>query len=113
MGVKITFDKDSVIKRIKSATEKGQGLMAQQALKDSNFYCKQDSGDLIASSIKSSNFKKGVLVWNSVYARKQYYIKTASKDKNPNASEMWAHKAARKKGKLWQHILQKAIEDGV
>lgn len=113
MSVKVILDIAKVTSKIKKASKVGQIAMAQQALKDSNFYAKQDSGIMIASSIKASNLKKGKLVWNAKYARRQYYLKAANRDVNPNAREMWAHYAAKQHGDEWQSILQKAINKGV
>ena len=113
MSIKVTLDLAKTTQRVKQASKVGQIAMAQQALKDSNFYAKQDSGIMIASSIKASKIKKGRLVWDTKYARRQYYLKSASKDSNPNAREMWAHYAAKLHGKQWLGILQKSIEEGV
>lgn len=113
MNVTVTLDLAKVEKRIREAANDGQIAMTTQALKDSNFYAKMDSGILIASSIKASDLKKGRLVWDTKYARKQYYLKAANKDSNPNAREMWAHHAEKQHGKDWQSILQKAILKGV
>lgn len=61
--------------------------MSTQALKDCNYYCKQDQDGLINSSIVHSDLENGVLIWKTPYARKQYYLDSACKDKNPNAKK--------------------------
>lgn len=113
MSVNVVFNLKLVEERIKKAASVGQVAMAQQALKDSNIYVKKDSGILEASSIKASKLEKGRLVWDTKYARRQYYLKAANKDTNPNARELWAHHAAKQHGKEWLSILQKAINKGV
>lgn len=113
VSVSVTLDKTEVIKRINTATAKGQFLMAQQALKDSNYYCKHDSGALIAAGIKDSKLEEGLLIWGIIYAKKQYWLKTAYKSKNQNARWMWAHYANSQHGKEWQAVLQRAIDKGV
>lgn len=112
-NVTVTLNKIAVMKRIKKATAKGQVAMSTQALKDANRYVKKDSGILEASSIKSSKLKDGLLIWDTIYAKRQYYLGSASKDVNPMARKMWAAFAATNHGKQWLKILQKAIDKGV
>lgn len=78
---------------IDNANALGIFAMSEQALKDSNFYCKEDQGTLIDSSHIHSRPEDGELAWVTPYAEKQYYLEGASKDPNPNAQMMWFHKA--------------------
>ena len=49
--MKVTFNMSAVKERIESAGQKAVFIVAQQALKDCNYYCKQDTSELIDSSI--------------------------------------------------------------
>lgn len=111
--VDVTFNKAEVVKRINKAISVGQMAMTQQALKDSNRYVKKDTGIMEASSLKATDFAGGVLIWDVIYAKKNYYLGRPSKDVNPLASLMWAHKAEGLHGNEWRAILQKAIDKGV
>lgn len=106
MSVKVTFDKNAVMMRLKGASEKAVFITAQQVLKDSNYYCKQDQSGLIDSSITHSEPKKGILRWKTPYAKRQYYLKSTSKDVNSNAEWMWAHKAQSIHGDEWKQVYQ-------
>lgn len=74
MNVTVKFDKAACIERVRGAAE-GKALLiaSEQVLKDCNYYCKQDQGTLISSSITHSQLEKGKLIWKTPYARHLYY----------------------------------------
>lgn len=80
--------------------------ISEQALKDSNKYAKKDSGMLIASSISASRLDKGELIWNTIYARHQYWLPNT----RGTGRYMWAHFAKSQHLKTWIKIGQKAVE---
>lgn len=106
MGIKVTFDKAAVVARLKAANSKALEIATQQALKDCNYYCKQDQSGLINSSQIYSQPEKGIMKWHTLYARRQYYLKSTSKSVNSNAEWMWAHKAHSARGKQWLSAYQ-------
>lgn len=83
--------------------------VAEKALGDSNYYCRQDQGTLIASSLYWSDLDNGVLRWHMPYAKKVYYIGVPSLDVNPNASLMWAHKAHEVHGEEWKSTFENTL----
>lgn len=107
--VKIKIDTAKVKSRISAAKKKAMFDTAQQALKDCNYYCKEDQDGLINSSLTDSDFENGKLCWNTVYARKQYYLDAVRKDINPNARKMWAHHAESVHGKDWLAVFEAAL----
>jgi len=113
MGVKIKFDKKNLVLKIKNASKESTKAIADELLKDANYYCKKDSGELIKSSIISSKLEEGLLIWNTPYAKRQYYTGKASKDDNPNATTMWAHKAIRKNKRKYEKMAQKITDSEV
>lgn len=120
-NVRIEFDKNSVAARVHGASDLATFAMAQQALKDSNIYCKWDQEELINSSLvdedsgigKASDLNKGELVWDKPYAKKQYYTGNPSPDPNPNASKMWWHKARAIHGEEWENLGQKTMDENL
>lgn len=112
MDVKVTLNKTAVRERLEKQHKKAQFAMSQQALKDCNYYCKQDQSGLINSSQTHSDFENGVLCWSTPYARKQYYLDSTCQDVNPNASKMWAHKAASEHKEEWKAIYEKVFKGG-
>ena len=111
--VTVTLDRARVKARIEAGVEKMIPAVAEQALADCNYFAKRDQGTLIESGETASDLKAGELVWNTPYAKKQYYSGTPSKDVNPNASLMWCEKAHDTSGADWQKIAQKQFEEGM
>ncbi len=110
MKVKVTLDKGKVLKRTSKDIARATEIMASQALKDCNFYAKHKDKNLINSSLQASNLKKGLLIWDTPYARRQYYIPYANTDKNPYARGLWAEYAESVHGDEWRKIAQKVID---
>lgn len=108
--VNITFNKNATLEKLMGQHKKAQFAMSNQALEDSNYYCKQDQSTLISSSLVHSDFENGVLRWQTPYARKQYYLDSARTDINPNAQKMWAHKAASEHQDEWLLIYDKVFK---
>ena len=86
------------------AMGKAIAATSEQALKDCNFYCKQDYGALIESSHIHSDIDGGVLKWVTPYAEFQYKFPSARKDKNPNASPEWCNVAETNHKDEWDRV---------
>jgi hypothetical protein len=113
MGVRVTLNKAAVRARVHTASEEATFAVANELLKDANYYCREDTGMLIASSLKASQPDKGLLIWDTPYAKRMYYTGSPSHDVNPNASTMWVHKAKSKHREKYKRIAQKFIKQGV
>ena len=73
MAVKISIDRSRVAARIKAGKMAMVSAVAEQALSDCNYFAKRDQGTLIESSQTASDVENGQLVWDTPYARRQYY----------------------------------------
>ena len=102
MSVRITINENSIRATIDNTWETGLEMLSSQILRDCNFYCKEDTGMLIMSSLIHSDLARGRLVWNTPYAARQYYaIPTAYKEVNPGASWRWVEVAQKAHKKEW------------
>ena len=111
MAVKILIDRNKVETRIEYSFHKGMGTLANEILNDCNQYCKFDTGMLIASSYIHSQLDEGRLIWQTPYARRQYWeIQTAVKDVNPKASWKWCEVAKMHHRDQWQRQAQRLLE---
>lgn len=106
--VRVEFDKARLMQSIKAASQEGIAEVSTEALKDANDYARQDTGELIRSSIRASQPEKGILVWDTPYAKRVYYTGRPSTDTNPNASLLWAHKGYAENSRKYETILAKA-----
>lgn len=94
---------------IDKATEFGIFAASEQALKDCNYLCKQDTSTLINSSLIHSEPEKGILRWVTPYAEFQYTYPGTRLDKNPNACPEWAKRAAENNRDLWLRVFTKGM----
>ena len=102
MPVKMLIDKLKIRYKVHRAWKNALPILSEEILNDCNEYCKMDTGALIASSYTHSKFKKGKLIWQTPYAKRQYWeIKTANTDKNPLARYKWVHYARSQHQEKW------------
>lgn len=80
--------------RATAAVQAATSAAAVRALADANVFVRYYSGELMRSSLIHSETSKGRLVWQTPYAVEVYYTGKPRVAVNPNASLMWAHKAA-------------------
>ena len=114
MPVRIDISPQKIQVKVDTAWENGLEKLSTEILADCNEYCKEDTGTLILSSWIHSILEKGLLIWQTPYARMQYWgIRTASKDKNPNATWKWAEAAKDRFLERWNRLAQKALKDNL
>lgn len=111
MPVKINIKKDAVVARVTGAFKTALPLLSEEILNDCNQYCKEDTGMLIASSLVHSLPREGKLIWQTPYARRQYWeIRTAFQSVNPNATWRWCEYAKQRYLLKWNRQAQKLME---
>ena len=73
MDVRMNINLGAIEKKLQKAADKAVYITAEQALKDSNNSCPKDQGGLINSSLTFSEPEKGIMRWQTPYARALYY----------------------------------------
>ena len=105
MPVKIRISEPVVEAKIVSAWQKGLYALSAEILADCNEYCKEDTGMLIASSNTHSRPQEGKLIWQTPYARRQYWAIQTSL--TPGRTWKWCETAKKRWLSRWK---QKAEE---
>jgi hypothetical protein len=114
MPVKIIINRKKVETRVEYAFKQGMGVLANEILNDCNQYCKEDTGALIASSYTHSKLDEGKLIWQTPYARIQYWkIRTAFPDPNANATWKWCEVAKKRHLKQWTRQAEIALKENL
>lgn len=109
--VKVIVDRAAVAARLENAFKASLPILSEEILNDCNVYCKEDSGMLIQSSLAHSLPREGRLIWQTPYARRQYWeIRTAHKTENPSATWRWCEKAKRENIGKWTRQAQEAFK---
>lgn len=109
--MKITINRAQVQAKVMGAWEKGLPLLSEAVLNDCNKYVKVRSHALEQSAVTHSELDKGKLIWETPYARRQYWeIQTAYTDVNPNASWQWCEVAKTRHKRQWDEQAQRLME---
>lgn len=111
-SVTIKIDKTVVRAKLKSRWDDTLFPLSSQVLADMNEYVRVDQNVLRASSTSASDFDKGILRWNTPYARRVYYTGNPSKDVNPNASLMWCEVGKANHNREWITLAEKLFGGG-
>lgn len=103
MPLKQTINKNRVEMRIQGAAKASLPKLTEEILNSCNQYCKEDDeGTMIQSSYIHSVFAEGKIVWQTPYAKRQYWeIQTAYKHPNPQARWKWAAYAKAQHREEW------------
>lgn len=111
MPVKMNLHKTEVVAKVTGAFNAALPMLSEEILNDCNQYCKEDTGTLIASSLVHSRPQEGKLIWQTPYARRQYWeIRTAYQTVNPNAVWRWCEYAKQHHLSQWNRQAQKLVE---
>jgi hypothetical protein len=114
MPVKINISKSAVTAKVSGAFQSALPQLSEEILNDCNQYCKEDTGMLIASSYVHSKLDEGKLIWQTPYARRQYWaIRTAFKTVNPGATWRWCEAAKQRHKARWERQAQRLMEDNL
>lgn len=112
--VKVLINRSAVQAKINAGFKAGLPLLCEEILGDCNKYCKEESRTLILSSFEQSLPKEGKLIWQTRYARRQYWeIRTAITDHNKLATWRWCEAAKKNHLQQWRIQAQKAFERGM
>lgn len=124
LNVNINIDTKKLMANINASCAKATMAVANQVLKDSNYYVPVDTSMLQKSAIIHSNTssnkasvewgalprnKNGDITYNTSYAAAQYYGEhfDHSKQRNTNATHHWFEVAKQNKLKDWIELAKK------
>ena len=99
--MKFQINRAQVKARVESAWKDSLPILAEEILEDCNEYVKRSPDQtMLKSSIIHSRPKDGVLVWETPYAKRQYWeIRTAL---TPGTTWKWCETAKRKHLRQWE-----------
>ena len=100
----VDINYQAIQQKINAKTDRIKLVVSNEFLKDANYFCREDTGETKRSGIRFSLLTEGKIIWKTDYVRKIYYFGSPVKDRNPNASLMWGHKAKDKNMSKYQSI---------
>lgn len=111
MPVKIMIDPAKVGAKVMTAWKEGLRDLSEEILADCNEYCKEDQHTLIDSSLAQSKPEEGRLIWDTVYAKRQYWeIKTSL---TPGRTWKWCETAKRKNKARWNELAERGLKENL
>lgn len=113
MAIKITRNKARIEQKISNGTQAMKIAVTESVVEYGNVFVREDQGVLKDSALISSRPQDGKAIWDTPYAKKVYYTGSPSKDKNPNASLMWAEKGVKTYKKELDQVAQNAFKKGI
>ena len=109
------LDQDGKIIRAKvvQRLESAQGYLDNLIIRDSNYFCPKETSVLQKSAIINTTMGSGLLIWQTPYARKQYYGEQLdhSKQRNPNACARWFEAAKARWYSKWVRFVNARLRD--
>jgi hypothetical protein len=107
-NVKIFYDR--IRSKVNANKERAQKVLDLTVIKDSARFVPFESGVLEKSAMGSSKIGSGLVVYNTPYAKSQYYGKfDHTKNKHPHATRLWFEAAKAETLEKWIRIAQEAI----
>lgn len=107
MPVRINIQHHAVEARVMGAFEAALPQLSEEILNDCNQFCKEETGALISSSLTHSRPQEGKLIWQTPYARRQYWeIRTAYNGK----TWRWCEYAKQRHKARWERQAQRLME---
>ena len=113
MGVRIERNMASITAKITAGKEMMIPALTEAVIQYGNIFVREDQGTLKDSALIKSRPKEGLAIWDTPYAKRVYYTGKPSRDKNPDASLMWAQKAVDTYSKELAQIAQKNFSEGM
>lgn len=111
MPIKIQIDPNKVGMKVQGAWDKSLFPLSSQILGDCNQFVKVNQHELESSSYRASQLNEGKLVWDTAYAKRQYWeIKTS---KTPGRTWKWCETAKRKFRSDWQKLAEKLLRSNL
>lgn len=91
----VKFDATALYTKLEAGTKRAQQALDASIVKYGNLYCPQDTGNLQKSAINNTKIGSGKVVWNTPYAKFQYYNWRGIRghNRNPKATSKWVETA--------------------
>lgn len=111
MPVKIKIDQQRVGAKVTTAWKNGLYVLSGEILADCNEFCKEDQHTLINSSLIHSQPENGRLIWETPYARRQYW--EISTSLTPGRTWKWCEAAKKRWLSRWRRLAEKGLKDNL
>jgi hypothetical protein len=110
MKVEVKIFYDRIRSKVSGNKERAQKVLDMTVIKDSSRFVPFQTGTLEKSAMESSRIGTGLVVYNTPYAKRQYYGEFEhGKNKHPQATRLWFEAAKAENLEKWIRIAQEMI----
>ena len=105
--VNASINSKAIGEAIELHVDGAQAILDATIIKDSNYYVPLATGVLQKTAITSTVLGSGMIIWDTPYARRQYYGDNFdhSKQYNPNATSKWFESAKARQLSNWVKLV--------
>ena len=111
MPVTVNISPYKIGVKVNNACNKSIFPLASQVLGDCNQYVKIDQHIMEASSYTASRLSEGKIIWDTPYARRQYWAIQTSL--TPGRCWKWCEAAKKKYGSDWNKLAEKLLRSNL
>jgi len=106
--LRIDVDWHRLERELLDGVDKGQKILDMQVLKDTEPYVPRDDGKLVGSGVRGTKIGSGEVVYDSPYAKKQYYtMRNKARDVHPLATMRWFESAKSTRKQVWLRLIKR------
>jgi hypothetical protein len=110
MKVEVKIFSDRIRSKVKASKERAQKVLDITVIKDSSRFVPFETGTLEKSAMESSRIGSGLVVYNTPYAKRQYYGQFEhGKNKHPHATRLWFEAAKAENLDKWIRIVREIM----
>jgi hypothetical protein len=110
MKIEVKIFYDRIRSKVSASKERAQKVLDMTVIKDSGRFVPFQTGMLEKSAMESSRVGSGLVVYNTPYAKRQYYGEFEhGKNKHPQATRLWFEAAKAENLEKWIRIAQEMI----
>ncbi len=107
MPIRIQIDQNKVGAKVMGAWKESLLPLSAQIMQDCNQYVKVDSHAMELSSGTASDLHNGKIIWDTPYAKRQYWAIQTSL--TPGRTWKWCETAKRKHKADWQKLAERLL----
>ena len=111
-SIRLELDFGKVTKEMEDRKNRAVSLVTSQFFRLCQPYVRFDTGMMAHTAFSASDFKAGLLVWDTPYASIAYWndVNTVNTSHNPNATARWAEVAFARNHKALQALVAKTMK---
>lgn len=113
-SIRVEFDAQALIRRYQSQEKAAQTVLDELVIADTDPYVRYRTGALARSVQTASHVGKGLVIYDTPYARRVYYDthSAVTRDVHPDATPLWFEESKRRNLASWRDAVARMLAEG-